>query len=166
MNDAPSPSLHPQCEAIAFLLGTWSGSGKGVYPSIDDFEYREEVRFWHTGRPLLLYAQRTWNAESGAPMHAETGFWRPQEGGAIELVLAHSFGLTEISIGALAGTRIEFASHSLVSAPSAKPVEAVERAYEVRADTLTYSFGMAAAEQPLQGHLRAALRRVADPAGG
>ena len=113
-----------------------------------------------------MYAQRTWNAATGDPMHAETGFWRPQEDGSIELVLAHSFGLTEISTGTVTGSRIHATGHSLVPAPSAKPVERVERVYEVDGACLTYSFGMAAAEQPLQGHLKAELRLVGGRATG
>jgi hypothetical protein len=137
------------------------GAGTGTYPTVDDFTYGEEARFWHSGKPHLLYSQRTWDATTGAPMHAETGFWRPQEDGSIELVLSHSFGLTEISTGTVSGRRIEVSGHSLVPAPSAKPVTSVERAYTVDGDVLEYSFGMAAAEQPLQAHLLARLQRAA-----
>ena len=37
------PPLHSMCEPLASLLGTWRGKGSGHYPTIDGFEYFEEV---------------------------------------------------------------------------------------------------------------------------
>src|SRR5918992_4914404 len=73
------PSMHPLVQPLGFLIGTWTGEGKGEYPSIESFTYGEEVRFWTVGRPWIGYSQRTWNLDSHAPMHSEMGFWRPQE---------------------------------------------------------------------------------------
>jgi hypothetical protein len=90
-----SPPLHEALGPLAFLLGTWRGTGTGSYPDIDDFQYGEEARFLHYGRPVLAYSQRTWSPASGAPMHSEMGFWRPAAGG-IEVVLAHAFAIAEV----------------------------------------------------------------------
>src|ERR1041385_7241917 len=87
------PELHPDLAPVAFLLGTWQGHGKGSYPTIDTFEYDEEVRFWHVGKPLLSYTQRTWHPAKGFAMHAEMGYWRVQPEGRIEIVLAHPTGI-------------------------------------------------------------------------
>ena len=43
---------HPAFERIA---GAWSGSGFGEYPTIDDFEYREETEFRDIGKPFLAH---------------------------------------------------------------------------------------------------------------
>ncbi len=154
--DAP---LHDALRPLAFLLGTWRGEGAGQYPGIDAFEYGEEARFWHYGRPVLAYSQRTWALASGAPMHSEMGFWRPAPGG-IEVVLAHAFGITEILGGRVEGKRVALRSEGLTSAPTAKRVEAVGRVYEVDAGTLTYELAMAFGEHDLQPHLKAKLERV------
>jgi hypothetical protein len=154
-----APSLHGALRPLAFLLGTWRGTGAGKYPGIDDFEYGEETRFWHYGRPVLAYAQRTWSVASGAPMHSEMGFWRPA-GEGIEVVLSHAFGITEILAGAVDGERITLRSESLASAPTAKRVEAIARTIEVTGDALTYDVQMAFGENELQPHLRAELQRV------
>ena len=69
----------PFCAAAAIVFG---------HPTIDTFEYDEEVRFWHVGKPLLSYTQRTWHPVKGFAMHAEMGFWRIQPEGRVEIVLA------------------------------------------------------------------------------
>lgn len=157
------PPLHEALAPLAFLIGTWRGSGSGKYPRIDDFDYGEEVRFWHYGRPVLAYAQRTWSPGSGAPMHAEMGYWRPVAGGGVELVLAHAFGIAEIQGGRVEGTKITLQSQSLTSSPTANRVDALSRTFEVTGDVLTYEVRMAFGEAPLQPHLWATLEKVPDP---
>jgi len=155
------PPLQEGLEPVAFLLGTWRGEGKGRYPTIEPFSYGEEVTFSHFGRPVLLYAQRSWALEDGTPMHSETGFFRPQPDG-IELVLAHSFGAVEIEEGSIHGTRIEVRSRSVDSTGTAKPIQSMARTLEVDGDVLSYTVAMAYGDHSLQEHLQAALRRVPD----
>ncbi len=152
-------ALHAALEPIAFLLGTWRGSGKGIYPSIDDFTYEEESRFWHVGKPFLAYQQRTWAAGSGAPMHSEMGYWRPQPAGGIEIVISHPFGYAEIQTGTVSGTSIVTRSLSLAPTPSAKSITEVTRSLSVADDVLTYAVSMAAEGYELQAHLEAELLR-------
>lgn len=154
------PQLHQDLEGISFLVGTWQGEGKGEYPTIDPFTYEEEIRFWHDGRPFLFYAQRTWNPASRAPMHSESGFWRPQADGATEVVLAHGFGLAEVQEGHVHGQRFELRSRSLSSTSTAKAIREVTRIYAVAGDVLSYELAMAYDETPLTHHLGAELRRV------
>jgi hypothetical protein len=154
------PALHPSLEPVAWLLGTWTGEGEGFYPTIESFGYREESRFWHSGKPLISYLQRSWSLDDGTPLHSEAGFWRPQEDRTIELVLAHGFGVAEVSEGRVEGRRIEVTSRSLTRSSSANRVESVRRVVMLEGDDLTYDIAMAAAEQPLQGHLKARLHRT------
>lgn len=153
-----APPLHDALRPLAFLLGTWRGTGTGKYPGIDDFEYREETRFWHYGRPVLAYAQRTWMLASGAPGHSEMGFWRPAPTG-VEAVISHAFGITEIVEGAVEGRRVALRSRSLESTPTAKRVEAVSRTIEVTGEALAYDVAMAFGQHELQPHLTARLTR-------
>ncbi len=155
--------LHEATEPLAFLLGTWRGEGKGEYPRVNDFLYREEATFWHAGKPWIAYLQRTWSRENDMPMHTESGYWRVHGDGRLELVLAHALGVAEIAEGTYAGTHIEVSSTSLGIASTAKDVRELARTFDVDGDTLTYEVKMAYGDVPLQHHLGAQLHRVANP---
>ncbi|WP_082949964.1 peroxynitrite isomerase [Mycobacterium sp. ACS4331] len=154
--------LHPQITVLAPLLGTWTGSGSGEYPTIEAFTYLEEVTFGHVGKPFLSYSQRT-RSEAGAPMHAETGYLRVPAAGHVELMLAHPTGITEIDEGTLAddgsSLLLELWSTCIGLTSTAKDVTALSRSIRVTGDELTYRVGMAAVGQPLRHHLSATLHR-------
>lgn len=157
------PDLHPDLGALAPLLGTWAGRGAGEYPTIQPFEYLEEVVFSHVGKPFLAYAQKTKAVADGKPLHAETGYVRVPEPGRVELVLAHPSGVTEIEVGSYKVTGnvvdIELATTSVGLTPTAKEVSALGRSFRIDGDRLSYSVQMGAVGQPLQHHLAAVLQR-------
>lgn len=160
------PDLHPTMAPLAPLLGTWSGRGAGEYPTIEPFDYLEEVVIGHVGKPFLTYLQRT-RSPAGLPLHAETGYIRVPADGRVELVLAHPTGITEIDEGTLVAgpdsLAIEVASTSVGRSSSAKDVSALERSIRVdfAADPaeLHYTVRMGAVGRPLQHHLAATLLR-------
>ena len=155
--------LHPDLEALTPLLGTWSGRGEGHYPTIQPFEYIEEVVFSHVGKPFLAYAQKTKAVADGKPLHAETGYLRVPQPGRVELVLAHPSGITEIEVGtySVTGDRIEveLSTSEIGLTPTAKEVTALGRSLRIDGDELSYTVRMGAMGQPLQDHLAAVLRR-------
>ena len=159
-----TPDLHPNVVELAPLLGTWSGRGRGIYPTIETFDYLEEVVFSHVGKPFLVYGQKTRSASDGLPLHAETGYLRVPQPGRIEWVLAHPSGITEIQVGSYAvtadGIDLQMSAATIGLAPTAKEVSALSRHYRLHGDDLSYTLDMGAVGQPAQNHLTATLRRT------
>jgi hypothetical protein len=155
-----TPRLHPEVAALAGLLGTWRGEGAGEYPTITSFGYGTELRFWHTGKPFLAYAQRTWSLDDGRPLHTETGYWRPKPGGVVEVVLSNPNGIVEVLEGRVDGGRIELDTTTVATTSTAKEVTALRRRFQLAGDTLSYTVAMAAVGQPLGHHLSATLHRA------
>ena len=154
--------LHSGLQALSPLLGRWAGRGSGTYPTIEPFDYLEEVAFSHVGKPFLAYRQNT-TAGDGIPLHAETGYVRVPQPGHVELVLAHPSGITEIEVGTYSVSEgvieIELTASSIGLTPSAKQVTALGRRLRIDGDELSYSVQMSAVGQPLQNHLAAVLHR-------
>ncbi|MQA86098.1 MAG: DUF1794 domain-containing protein [Streptosporangiales bacterium] len=157
--------MHPAVAPLAFLLGRWEGAGVGGYPTIESFRFGQEVTFSHTGKPFLAYSSRTWLLDEdgtiGRPLAMERGFWRPQDDGTVEVLLAHPTGIAEVYYGEITGTRVELRTDMVVRTKTAKEVTAGHRLYGiVEGGDLAYAFDLAAVGEPLQPHLSAQLKRV------
>jgi hypothetical protein len=150
----------PEDHPFAALAGTWAGEGAGSYPTIQPFTYREQLEIEPVpGRPIAHWRSRTRDATTGEPRHAESGFLRAGADGAVELVVAHTFGIVEVGSGTFAEGRLEVDSGELVSSPTAKRVDHVQRSCRFEGDTLTYEVAMAAVGEPMTHHLQATLHR-------
>ena len=154
----PSPTLHPDVAHLSFLLGTWKGSGKGEYPTIEPFTFTEETVFGHVGKPFLTFVQRTKDA-AGLPLHTESGYLRPVGAERAEFVVSIPSGIVELAAGTVEENRLVLSSTGVHRTATAKEVSATERAYEVDGDTLHWTLAMAAMGQPMTHHLSGELTR-------
>lgn len=153
--------LHPDLEQLSHLVGVWRGSGHGTYPTIDDFDFTEEISFVPgPGKPFLFYTQSTWDALSGEPLHSEAGYLRSVGPGRVEMVIAQPTGIMEIHTGSVDGRHLHLRTGVVEGTPTAKEVTDVERHIEVDRDVLRYRLGMAAVGHELSTHLVAELHRV------
>ena len=159
-------NLHPELMPLAWLVGKWRGTGHGEYPTIKPFTFEQEVVFNHDGRNFLNYYSRTWildeNGKVINPGDSETGFWRPKANKTLEVLLAHSTGISEGWVGVHDGAKIQLAMDQGYSAPSAKIVTAGSRLYGLVEGELFFAYDMAAEGQTLQAHVWSTLKRQDD----
>ncbi len=82
-------SRHPDVAAIvAELVGTWTGTGSGQYPTIESFRYRETTEIVERDdHPALRFEQRAYRltADGEVVSHWETGLLRLSSDGSARL---------------------------------------------------------------------------------
>ena len=157
-------NLHPDCGPLAWMLGTWQGNGRGDYPTIEPFQYAQELIFTHDGRPFFHYFARAWIVdEAGDKVREgalETGFLRCKPEGKVELVLTHHTGFAEVWYGEAGAGKLDLTTDAVVRTETAKEYVAGKRLYGNVEGDLLYAFDMAAMGQGLQPHLWARLQRA------
>lgn len=159
------PPISDELLALLPLVGTWSGSGRGIKPATGaEFSYFQQLTFAHDGRPFLAYQSQTWLVDADGAIDRcaarESGFWRPGAGpDDVEVVLALNTGLTLVLTGVAGDQRWELTAQSLSGAPTAKAVEDTRRFYALDGDDLVYAHELAPAGRPMQPHLNARLHR-------
>jgi hypothetical protein len=153
-------------QVFSLLEGTWTGEGRGEYPTVTSFDYRETLTFTRRDGKSLAYEQRTYKRYEGQTewlvSHWENGFIRILENGELELVNAQSGGRSEVLIGTveLRGDLIclHFASKAINNDPR---MVCTSRTFELKGDALRYEVEMqTTAVDRLTHHLKIALQRI------
>jgi hypothetical protein len=163
------PDLHPALLGLLPFVGLWRGRGQGGFPAPEDFDFAQEVRISHDGRPFLAYESRIWilDADSKPVRMAdrETGWWRPvlvndRPGDEMEATMMTPDGVMELYIGRVSGTRLEMVTDAVVRTPSALEVTAGHRLFGIVDGALLYAHEMSGMGETLVPHLSARLLRV------
>ncbi|CAA9340082.1 MAG: DUF1794 [uncultured Friedmanniella sp.] len=156
--------LHPNLMPIAWMIGRWEGSGKGTYPGTADFDFGQQVDFAHNGGSYLHYLSQTFEVDADGkalrPLTMETGFWRPQGDGTLEVVMSHPEGYNEIWYGKINGAQIELSTDAVVRTATAEDYAAGQRLYGNVEGEMLWTLDKAANGLPLQSHLWARLVRA------
>jgi hypothetical protein len=171
------PDPHPALLPLLPLVGVWRGTGRVGYPTIADFDYGQQVRFGHDGRPFLHYESRAWLlGPDGAvlrPAAREVGWWRPGAAdGEFEVLLAHPTEIVEIYLGRVRSAtereargaegwaQWELSTDVVARTATAKVVTGNHRRYGIVEGALLYAVDMAAVGRPMTPHLAARLEPV------
>jgi len=156
--------LDPLLMPIAWMIGRWEGSGKGTYPGTEDFDFGQQVDFAHNGGSYLHYLSQTFevgaDGKAVRPLTMETGFWRPQGDGTLEVVMSHPEGYTEIWYGKINGAQIELTTDAVVRTATAEDYAAGRRLYGNVEGDLLWTLDKAANGLPLQTNLWGRLVRA------
>jgi len=152
-------------QILSLLEGIWIGEGRGEFPGVTSFSYRETLVYTRRDKNSLTYEQKTQKLYEGQteylPSHAETGSIRMLENGELELISAQT-GRNEVLLGSVepVGTtfRIHFVSKSITNDPR---MVSSTRTFELDGDALRYEMGMHTTKvERLTPHLKIALQRM------
>jgi len=161
------PDLHPLCTGLLPLVGVWRGEGELVEPDAEGpVVFGQQIVFAHDGGPFLSYDSRTWlfdaDRQITGPGPRETGFWRPQADGTIEVLVVHSTGLVTPFYGRSRSlTAWEMETWALVRTETAPPVERSTRLYGVVRGDLAYVDERELVERPMAPYASVQLSRIA-----
>ena len=156
-------NLNKDLYPLAWMIGTWTGTGRGEYPGLEPFDFAQEVTFNHDGQNFLNYYSRTWiidaNKDIVRPHEYETGFWKVRDGKILEVVTSHSQGITNGWVGLVDGPKIQLALDKGYAAPSAVIVDEGQRLYGLVEGELFYAYDMAAQGHEIQAYMWSSLQR-------
>lgn len=159
-----TPDLPRALMPLAWMIGRWEGNGHGTWPGQDDFEFGQTIEFTHNGGDFLFYHSQLFEADAQGkpvrPITMESGYWRPQPDGTVEVVLASPEGWSEVWAGKIEGAKIELVTDAVMRTSSAQTeYTGGQRLYGNVESDLLWTFDRATTDQPLQSHLWARLTR-------
>jgi hypothetical protein len=165
------PDLHPALLGLLPFVGLWRGRGQGGFPADEDYDFAQEIRISHDGRPFLRFEARSWllDAESTATgiWDTESGFWRPvltADGRAtdeMEAVMINPHGVAEIYVGKVIGTtRLEIEADAIAYTPAGLHVTAGHRLFGIVEGALLYAYEQGVDDSGLRPHMSARLLRI------
>lgn len=159
--DSLDRALYP----LAWLVGRWEGTGHSTWPGEPDQSYEIQMQFIAPGGPSLYYLSETFTADDQGrfvvPRRMETGFWRPQADGTIDVVMCAPQGWAEVWTGKVDTARLELVTDAVARTATADlPYTGGHRLYGLVDSHLMWAYDRATTDVPLREYEWARLARV------
>lgn len=164
------PDLHPALLGLLPFVGLWRGRGQGGFPADDDYNFAQEIRVSHDGRPFLRFESRSWllddDSKPAGEWTVESGFWRPvlvdgRASDEMEATMITPDGTAELYLGKTIGTtRLEIEADAVAYTPSGLHVTGAKRLFGIVDGALLYAHEMAVDDSGLRPHMSARLLRI------
>jgi hypothetical protein len=160
-----SNGLAISSQVFDLLEGTWKGEGRGGYPGVTSFAYRETLVFTRRDEKTLAYEQRTQKLYDGQTdylqSHWENGFISTLDNGDLQMVNIQIGGRNEVLIGTIESIDSMFRIHLVSKTLNNDPrMISSARTLEVEGDILRYEMEMHTTKvNQSTPHLKIALQR-------
>jgi nitrobindin-like protein len=164
------PDLHPALLGLLPFIGLWRGRGQGGFPADADYDFGQEVRISHDGRPFLKYEARSWLLDNESKATGEwineLGYWRPvlvdgRPGDEMEATIINPDGVAELYLGKVIGTtRLEIEADAIAHTPSGLHVTSGHRLFGIVDGALLYAHELSIGDSGRQPHMSARLLRI------
>lgn len=170
--------LAPEVYPLAWLVGTWRGSGEVAHPLVPRVAVDAEVDVTHDGGPYLQWSSTLRLTGEQQPWAVERGYWRVPPAGAeeaarlrpgqsvVELLLVDPSGHLTLYAGAAGNGRIDLASDLVARTPDAVELTAATRMFGLVDGALMWTWDVAAFGEPLQSYAAFRLDREPGPGPG
>ena len=161
-----SEKLTTSLQLFELLKGTWRGEGRGGYPTVTSFDYRETLVFTRRDEKTLAYEQRAQKRYDGGTeyleSHWENGFISILENDDLQLVNIQIGGRSEVLVGTIESLdaifRVHFVSKTLSNDPR---MVSSARTFELEGDILRYEMEMQTTKvNQSTPHLKIALHHI------
>ncbi len=159
---------------LTWLKGSWNGTGEASFPTHDTYRYENTIKVrWleeaFENEPLIHFEEIAWVFEDRGKTfkHWETGFFKPDNNGSIQLYVCHNTGRVEITYGNYLALdqenghfKIAFSSQSIRNDNGTKVATGSRRIISFQDNILRYQLEMSTEDVPhLTHHLSAELNR-------
>jgi hypothetical protein len=153
------------------FVGLWRGRGQGGFPREEDYDFAQEIRISHDGRPFLRFESRSWlldeESKPAGEWLVESGFWRPvlTEAGRATDEMEATFitpeGTAALYLGKTIGTtRLEMEADAIAYTPSGLQLTGGHRLFGIVEGALLYAHEIAVGDSGLRPHMSARLLRI------
>ena len=156
--------LNPALAGLAWLRGRWEGTGYRQWPGEGKIQFAQQVDFAENGGAYLHYLSQSFEVDERGrpvrPLMMETGFWRPQTDGTVDVVMCSPEGFAEVWYGKVQPGRVDLITDAVARTPDATDTyTSGRRLYGTVEGKLMYSFDRSTEEHPLQPYVWATLVR-------